>query len=239
MQAARPGWLDPHDFHAPGPPGGDPRDEPAASDSHEHRVERASWEALLILVPLEGHGACAGDGARPLVGVHAERARLGDVAIAGRLGVGVPRTADDDLGAMLFDGGDFHGGGDLRDEDPRAVPELLGRVGDGDAVVPARGRGDAGERDARTDQVHESAARFEGAGVLEELELEGDVAGAEVAGIGGEERRAANVRGDAGVGVANLTREDGEDGEGHGSSSPRGGGPAPRVCPLIGRRGVV
>jgi hypothetical protein len=170
-------------------------------------------QARAILFPLDRERARAGDRRLGVERVHEERAALLGVAVACGLRVGVTRAPHDDLGAVRTNRGHLHGGRNLRNEDPRLVPEPLGCERDRDAVVSPRGGRDPGGRNGAREQVVERAARLERAGVLEQLELERDLGVGEGPAVGFEQRRVAYVRGDARVG-----RADGVGGDGHGFS---------------------
>ncbi len=86
--------------------------------------------------------------------------------------VGVEGPADRDLGAVAAYQVDLERGRDLGHEDLGPVPEGAGGVGDGRAVVAPRGGDDPGGRDGGRQDAVESAARLEGAAVLQEIELE-------------------------------------------------------------------
>ena len=177
------------------------------SDGDEQGVEDGKSRRRGVLVPLERDGARARDGLLGVVRVHAQRARLGGEAVARLLRVCVARAADDHLRSVRADRVDLHARGDLRHEHARADAETRGREGDGDAVVPARGRGDAGVRRRAHEQVVERAARLERPGVLRELELQRHVDAVDEA-VGAEQRRPSDVRRDARVRGAHVVGGD-------------------------------
>src|SRR5215472_17535272 len=77
------------------------------------------------------------------------------------------------------------------------IPSRIAAKGDGNAVVSARRGRDAHLRHIAHQQIGKRAASFEGAGVLEGFQLEGERAGggeAEIAGINGNGWRAPYVR---------------------------------------------
>ena len=87
--------------------------------------------------------ALARDGRLGVERMDAQRAGLGDIAVAGLLRVGVAGAADHHLGAVRADDRDLRGARDLRHEDARLDAELPRRIGDRRAVIAARRRRDA------------------------------------------------------------------------------------------------
>src|SRR5581483_8598104 len=132
-------------------------------------------------------------------------ARPGDVGLAGGQRLGIELAADDEVGAAAADARDLGGGGDLRHEDARPVPQLARRIGHRRAVIAARGGRDSRRRHPAAEQIGEGAAHLERARMLGELELEGEreVLETEVASAHGEDGCAPDVAGNAPAGLGN------------------------------------
>jgi hypothetical protein len=189
--------FDPDDLRAPRIPGGDAADQPTAADGHQQRVDGGG-----LYAQFQSDRALAEQGFDPVIGVDRHRARRGHPFLAGRQRVGVAIAPDDQLRAVLADALDLRRRGHRGDEDLGAHAESPGGVGDGGAVIAARGGHHARSRDLPHQQVGEGAPRLERARVLELLELEHE-AGAVDAEIGAghlHHRRPANVRPDDRVG---------------------------------------
>ena len=104
---------------------------------------------------------------------------------AGSEGIGDMGAGDDQLGTVVADPLRLRRRGDARHEDRRLLAEPHCGIGDGGAVIAARGGGDPDARDFAHQQVGEGAARLERAGMLQVLELEGEATGrqAEIGGV--------------------------------------------------------
>ena len=118
-------------------------------------------------------------------------------------------------GAVGSNPGDLGGRGDRRHEDPRGPPGAHGRVRDRCAVIATRSRHDAGRRHLAEQQVSEGAACFEGAGVLQVLQLadQRERLQPEVRAADLNRGRDADVRLDYRIGALDLA---GRDAAGHG-----------------------
>ena len=182
--------LDADDAHAPRVPGCDPTDQPAAADRDEQRVDLRQ-----LPLDLRAERRLSQQRLALVEGVHGQRARLSDIGLARRQRVGVALAGDDQVGAV---------GADARRASPGAkwtarrwLPgaESHRRVGDGGAVIPARGGDDARRRDGAREQVGERAARLERARVLEQLELgpQPEIAQTELRRIERQDRGLADV----------------------------------------------
>ena len=142
--------------------------QPAAADRHEERLE-----ARRLVRQLRADGALPEKGLGLVERVHRGRARVARRSLARRQRVGVPRPRRP-RGPRRSRGS----ARSSRARRPSARRSSRGdaqahrRVRDRGAVVAARGRDDAGRRDLAQQQVGERAARLEGPGVLERLELE-------------------------------------------------------------------
>ncbi len=198
MERARTLGLDADHLHLAAEPDRHARDEPAAAGRHQHRIEPAR-----LLLPFECDRALALDRRPSVEGMDAIGAARGLIGFAKRQRIIVARAFDDDLGSELADLRDLRGRRDLRHEDAGFQPERPGREGDRRAMVAARRRRHAGRRDLDRGQRVEGAARLEGSRMLEELELQRQrPARAEGAGGQVEDRRPADMAGDAGMGGA-------------------------------------
>lgn len=205
MEGAGVFGFDGDNFDAAFKPGGDAGDESTAATGDEDGVEGSGG----IGFPFEADGALAGHGEPGVVGMDGEGSGLGGVFFAGGEGLGVLGTPNDESGSEGLDAALFFGRGDFRDEDAGGDAEFAGGEGDGDAMIATGGGADTGWGDGLGEQVVKGAAGFEGAGLLEEFEFEGDGAGeVEVASRDGEEGRTADVGLDALVRSANVVGGD-------------------------------
>ena len=114
----------------------------------------------------------SGDDGRLVVRVQERRAGVEGPLLAGREGLGVEAVDHVHRRPVGTDPLDLHRGRGRRDEDLSRMPETVRRVGDGQPEVPAR-RGEHPRLvDVGREHPVERAARLEGAGVLQELQLE-------------------------------------------------------------------
>ncbi len=143
-----------------------------------------------------------------------ERPGLGHVFRAGNGGIGVTRAADHHLGAMAANGIDLGLARDLGHEDARGHTEAVGRIGHRRTVIAARSRRHASSGDVLAQERVEGAARLEGAGMLQEFELQRDrPVMTEIPPGQIHDRGAADVIADTRMGGADII---GADGQGHG-----------------------
>ena len=135
-------------------------------------------------------------------GVHGYGTSLCDARLAGGERVRIAVAADDQLRSGLPDPCDLRRRGDRRHEDPRSYPEALGGIGDGDAVVAARGRHDPCRGNLAHEEIRERAARLERSRALQLLELqdEPERGEAEVSCVHLKYRRYPHIRPDDPVG---------------------------------------
>ena len=108
VQGPRALRLDADDADAARKPARDAGDQPAAADRDEDRVEGRA-----VLLPFEADGALARDRRLGVEGMHAQRAALRHVGVAGLLRIGVAGAADDDLGPVRADDRDLRRARDL------------------------------------------------------------------------------------------------------------------------------
>jgi hypothetical protein len=193
MQSGSGVGLDANDLDTAGVPGSEATNEAASADGNEQRVE--VWR---LFFQFEAERALTEKRFALIVGVNGHGTGLRDPGFAGGEGFGVAFAGDDELGAVATDAFDFFGRGHGGHEDPGWHAEFHGRVGDSGAVVSTGGGNDASGGNLPGKQVGERATRFEGAGVLEQFELEGDGKGAEaeLGALRFENRCAADVRAD-------------------------------------------
>ena len=92
-----------------------------------------------------------------------------------------------------------------------AQPEPLRGIGDGDAVIAARGGDHAGRRRLPRQQVGEGAARLERAGVLQQFKLQHEALAVEpeIGGIDPDDRRAPDIGPDQPLGFGDAITIDG------------------------------
>jgi len=179
-------------YPAPGPPRlqvqRDARDQATAADGDEHRVE-----VRQLLQQLDRDGALAGDHVAVLEGVDERGAalRLGLHRLQEGFVVAAPRR--NHPCAQALDGLHLQLVGVLWHVDRRRDLEDRGRVSDALAVIAGAGGDHPGGAlpGQHTHQLVEGAPHLEGAGRLDSLDLDVDVA----AGLGGESARVLQRRG--------------------------------------------
>jgi len=186
-------WLDADHLDAVLTPGGDAADESATADGNEQGIE-----VRRLLLEFETNRALAEQRLGLVIRVYRERARLGGPAFAGGQCFGIAFAGHNEIGPIAAYALDFFLGSHGRDENLCGHAEFIRGEGDACAVVAARGCHDTLLRDFSQQQISESAARFEGAGMLEQFEFEDEREGteAEVYAAGLDDRRPANVRPD-------------------------------------------
>jgi hypothetical protein len=201
--------LDADDFDPVGEPGGDAGNQPAAADRDEDGVKRRQAQSSQVPLPFEPDRSRAGDRLGRIERVDLQRAAFGDIGVAAFLRLGVICAADDGLRAAGADPRDLRGGRDFRDEDLGGYAELLRRIGDGGAMVAARGGGAARGRGRAGKKIVERAARLERAGMLQALKLLRQGRGAGDRRGGFKDRRATDMRRDLRMRRADVGTGDG------------------------------
>src|SRR6185312_5586101 len=104
--------LDAHDLDAPGIPGGDTGDQPAATDRNEDGVDIGG-----LLLEFEAQRSLSHDGFVLVERGYRDGAGLSGPCFAGREGIRVAVALDREVGAVLSDALDLRGRGDARNED--------------------------------------------------------------------------------------------------------------------------
>ena len=166
--------LDAHHPDPAGVPGRDAADQAAAADGHQQGVEVGG-----LLGQLEPERALAEQRLRLIEGVHRPSRPTARSTPrwppARRRSDRRTTTSSAPYSRMRCD---LHGRRHRGHEDPRGHAQSPGRVGDGGAVVAARGGHHARRRDRPQQQIGEGAPRLERSRVLQLLELQGEGKGA-------------------------------------------------------------
>ncbi len=185
--------LDPQHARRAAIPGGNPGDQPAASDRDEERVERRC-----LAFGFDAERALAENRLGLIVGVDRQGAGSFGPSLACGERVRITRAADEEIGPVIANALDLGGRGDAGHEDLRPHGEFLRRISDGRAVVSARRSDDARLRNFSREQIGKGAARLERSRMLQLLELQGDRkrVEAEFGRVDLEQGRAADVRPD-------------------------------------------
>src|SRR5207253_6757357 len=92
--------------------------------------------------------------------------------LAGRERIGIAVALDREVGATVADALQLRRRRDVRHENLGRLAKLHRGIGDRRAMVAARGRDHAGLRYVTGQEIGESAARLERAGMLKQLQLE-------------------------------------------------------------------